>query len=313
MDSSQQYSAFGLRINSEVALPELYPAGPAGEPDVRIRLASLPADRPTASGIHFDDGGTLLVVENVASFLVSNGREIAVHPWEAVPIANVRLYLLGSAMGVLLHQRGLLPLHANAIEIGHSAAAFMGASGAGKSTLAAWFHDRGCRIVADDVSVVTFDAAKRPLVHPGIPRLRLWKEALEAGGRTPDEHPLSWQGDPTYLKYDVSIMQERASRSALPLAALYLLATGENFGIEPLGGVEAADAIFANTYRGGYVPLADGSRSHWLASLQLVRSIPLFRVTRRWGLNLLDEEGGRIRTHLDDLIGSPESRLEGRA
>ena len=74
-----------------------------------------------------------------------------------VPDANIRLYLLGSAMGVLLHQRGLLPLHANAVEIDGKAFAFMGASGSGKSTLAAWFHDHGYRIIADDVCAVRFE------------------------------------------------------------------------------------------------------------------------------------------------------------
>ena len=83
--------------------------------------------------------------------------EIVAEPRQGVPDSNVRLFLLGSAMGALLHQRGLLPLHTNAVEVGGRAFAFMGKSGAGKSTLAAWFHDRGFRIVADDVCVVGFD------------------------------------------------------------------------------------------------------------------------------------------------------------
>ena len=68
-------------------------------------------------------------------------------------------------MGAALHQRGILPLHANAVEIDHRAVAFMGASGAGKSTLAAWFHDQGYPILADDVCVIRADdgAARSPI------------------------------------------------------------------------------------------------------------------------------------------------------
>ncbi len=299
MTTTLDYVAFGLRISSDIALPELFGAGAAGAADVSIRLGSI--DGTDEPGLHTSEHGTLLVIDDVASYWVTGGSEIVAEPIAGVPDANVRLYLLGSAMGVLLHQRGLLPLHANSVAVGGGAVAFMGPSGAGKSTLAAWFHDHGFGIVADDVSVVTFNEADRPLVHPGIPRLRLWREALEASGRIVDEHPLSWRGDDSYQKYDVSILGQGACREARPLTALYLLAQGETFAIERIEGVEATDAIFANTYRGGYVPLANGTRNHWMASLQLVRTVPVFRVTRRWGLALLDEECGQIRAHAEQV------------
>ena len=79
---------------------------------------------------------------------------------------------------MILHQRSLLPLHANAMVVEGRAIGFMGHPGAGKSTLAAWFHDRGFDVLADDVCVVTPGPDGRPLAHPGIPRLRLWREAL---------------------------------------------------------------------------------------------------------------------------------------
>ncbi|MEG8053162.1 hypothetical protein QP185_07710 [Sphingomonas aerolata] len=52
-------------------------------------------------------------------------------------------YLLGTALGALLHQRALLPLHCNAIVHDGKAFLFCGDSGAGKSTLAAVFEARG--------------------------------------------------------------------------------------------------------------------------------------------------------------------------
>ena len=101
----------------------------------------------------------------------------------------MRLYLLGSAMGMLLHQRGLfrstpMPSRSTARRF-----AFMGHSGAGKSTLAAWFHDEGYRILADDVSVIGFGEGGQPTVRPGLPRLRLWRDALDATGRDPGDIP----------------------------------------------------------------------------------------------------------------------------
>ena len=98
-----------------------------------------------------------------------DGNQIVIDAAPDATDRNVRLFLLGSALGALLHQRGLLPLHANAIDLGGGAVAFSGHSGAGKSTIAAWFHDRGHRILADDVCVVGFDQSGRALVH-AVPR-----------------------------------------------------------------------------------------------------------------------------------------------
>ena len=107
-----------MHIRSELALPELLAAPPDGQPEVTIRLGRLPAGGP---GLQATDHGMLLTVDGIAQYAIADGADITIDREPGVPDANVRLYLLGSAMGVLLHQRGLLPLHANAVEIGGKA------------------------------------------------------------------------------------------------------------------------------------------------------------------------------------------------
>ena len=172
---ASHYRLFGLHLCSALDLPELCSDTLGGDPDVHIRM--------TRSDV--TDSEASLVIDGIARFAVRNGNEIIVSPEPGVPERNVRLYLLGSAMGILLHQRGLLPLHANAIEIDGKAVAFMGPSGSGKSTLAAWFHDQGYCVIADDVLVVRFDQEGQAQACAGLPRLRLWKDVLEATGRRP--------------------------------------------------------------------------------------------------------------------------------
>ena len=291
------YAVFGLRIRSELALPELFePAGP-GEPDVQIRLGEMPGGRELPPGLHIIDGTAMLFIEGVARFRISGGSEIVVDPEPTVPAANVRLFLLGSALGALLHQRGLLPLHANAVEIGGDAVAFMGGSGSGKSTLAAWFHDQGHRILADDVCVVGFGPAGRPQALPGLPRFRLWRDAIEGSGRETKDFDRSYAGDEDYEKYDVPVAAPAAAAEPGPLRALYVLERGDRFGIEPLGGLDAAEAIIANTYRGGFLDTVGSREAHWQASIRLARSTPVFRCERVWGAELLDEQARAMRDH----------------
>lgn len=300
------YHVFGLRVRSELALPELFPSDNQAEPDVTIRTGAVAPPATREPGLHVQNGALLLVVPHVARFRIEQGTAITVEPENNVPDRNVRVYLLGSAMGAILHQRGLLPLHANAVEIDGNAIAFMAPSGGGKSTLAAWFHDHGYRVIADDVCVVGFDPTANPYAAPGLPRLRLWAQALELMGREAATYPRSYVGPDQVDKFDVAIDRAGAAQSQVRLAALYVLERGEEPAIERLNGVEAADAVFANTYRGAYLSAINGHKRHWESAVRLVRSTPVFLAVRKWNLAELDEQCSHLLEHARGTV----TRLE---
>ena len=295
-DAPELYGVFGLRLRSEIPLPELFPAFGPGEADVIIRFGTVEGDHSiTPEAIR-------LVIPKVASYLITGGREIVIDPVPGCSERNIRLFLLGSALGGIIHQRGLLPLHANAIEIEGRAVAFMGHSGAGKSTMAAWFLDRGYRVLADDVCVVTMDGDGRPLAHRGIPRLRLWREAIEVSGRAVEDYELSFDD---MDKYNVPTPRSEDLRP-VPLDHLYLLRKAEEgtVGVQQLQGIEAVEALVANTYRGGYVARMGATRQHLAACLDLVRKVPVFAATRIWGFADFDAQAAALEAHARALIGA---------
>jgi hypothetical protein len=292
------YYVFGLRVRSALPLPELIPAADGDVVDVTISCGPVPRPSGAEGGLSLVDGALVLVVPGVARYRIERGKSIIVEPEPGVADRNVRLYLLGSAFGALLHQRGLLPLHANAIEIGGKAVAFMGASGEGKSTLAAWFHDRGYRIVADDVCVVRVAPDGRAYAAPGQQRLRLWKQALDASGRDSSAYARSFAGRADIDKFDVPLDSDRRLADDCELATLYVLGTADAFSIERLGGMDAAEAIFNHTYRGRYVTDAGSQQQHWTSAVALAQSIPVFRLDRPRDLSLMDEQGRAILDHI---------------
>jgi hypothetical protein len=284
------YTAFGLSIRSEIELPELFPNQSEVAPEVVIAFGVVPTPEQPGTEFAVTEQGTFLFVSGVARYWIRYGRQILIDPEPGVPPRNVRLYLLGSAMGVLLHQRGLLPLHANAVEIGGKAYAFMGESGSGKSTLAAAFHDRGFRVIADDVCVVRFGSDGAAFACPGIPRLRLWEQALTATGRSSADFERSYSGEEDLRKFDVPVAREGAAGEALAMAGLFAVATGDACEIGRLTGLEAADLVFANTYRGRFVAEAGSAVDHWQSAIRLIQSTPIFRFQRRWGFASFDEQ-----------------------
>ncbi|HEX8571414.1 MAG TPA: hypothetical protein VF759_01540 [Allosphingosinicella sp.] len=293
------YRLFGLDLRSEIDLAGLAPPCDSPAPDVEIRFGPVPAG-DSAPGYSAIPEGTLLSVAKVGRYLISDGRRIVIDPAPGASERNLRLFLLGSAIGALLHQRGLLPLHANAIDLGGRAVAFSGHSGAGKSTIAAWFHDRGYPILADDVCVIGFDEAGRALAYPGIPRLRLWREALEASGRDAGAYDRSFDD---IDKYDVPTRTDSSLRP-LPLAAIYLLRKAEEAGagagdaaIDRLTGVDGVETLMSNTYRGAYLKTIGRTGEHLAACLRVARAVPVFRAQRLWGFERFDEQAQRLHDH----------------
>lgn len=295
------YDLFGLRVRSEIELPELVASEPGDEGHVFIRRGPVPAQGEEKPGLNVREGGALLHVPDVGRYWMADGAEMVVEGQPSGSERNLRLYLLGSAFAAILHQRGLLPLHANAVELDGRAIAFMGHPGAGKSTLAAWFHDRGCRILSDDVCVVTFDEAGQAIAHPGIPRLRLWREALEATGRTAEGYEHSFDDMDKY-----NVPTEARADKAVPLSHVYWIekTDGSEAGIARMTGSAAVEALVANTYRGAYLPLMKATQRHLFQCARLANRIPVFRAGRAWGFDAFDREAGALEAHARQLISA---------
>jgi hypothetical protein len=191
-DTARDYALCGWRVASVLPLPELplWPDEP-GEPDIVIALGTVPSELPdpllVTPFLQADGAGhARYSIEGVADYLIEHGRRITIAPVMAADAPDVRLFLLGSVFGILCNQRGVLPLHACAVEIDDGAVAFAGASGVGKSTLAAAFQRRGFRLLADDVTPVDL-SGPRVRFLPGLRRIRLWADSVRAAAWDPAE------------------------------------------------------------------------------------------------------------------------------
>jgi hypothetical protein len=291
--------AFGLHFRSELELPELAPAV-AGEPDVLIRLGDVPHRLGGAARVGRRGWATpeafLFEAPGVARYLASGGGEVVIEPCVGAEASHIRTYLLGSVLGALCYQRGLFPLHANALEAQGRAIAIAGDSGAGKSTLAAHLSRRGYRVMGDDVCALSFETDGRVMVWPGARRFKLWADALAAFGQ--DTAGLEKVVDGRD-KYVLPHERDDAPTPCL-LDRLYLLATappGAPGAVRQLGGKAAFEALIANAYR-LEIATAMGRRTEVFArSIETLRQASVFVFERRWGLDRLAEEAAVLEAH----------------
>ena len=293
------YRAFGLTIASEVELPELPLAADGAAADVTIRLGDTPLTlregNPVDAGVSAKPGA-MLIDTDAARFLIEDGADILVEFKPRGSLRDTRSYLLGSAMGAIIHQRGLLPLHANVIDIGGAAVAFAGDTGAGKSTLADFFLRRGHNVLSDDVCVVTFDRTGLPMAWPGIPRIKLWQDALSVTGRSADGLERVFDEQP---KYSVPLLAD-PPRAPVPLRSVYVLETpelGAASGIRALAGAEAFDRIRSNIYRFEYATALGKSEIQFSNLVGLLNAVRIFDTSRAWGFDVFESEAEGLERH----------------
>ncbi len=242
---------YGLVVESDWPLPECIPYEGVNTPNVRFLLGEVPAEGILADSenpwVQTTDSACWINFEGVARYLISSGREIRVQPYTNRDDPMVRLFLLGTALSVLLQQRGLLPIHGNAIEVNDGCLVCVGESGAGKSTLATAFLQQGFRLLADDV--VPVDQAG--LAWPGFPRIRLW-------GETASKFAIETTGLPRILpemdKYQIPLGPGFCN-APLPVKWLYVLEAhdAETFEILPYEGMARFEPLHQNTYRVQYL------------------------------------------------------------
>ena len=255
MNPSQIYWAYQLLIDSDLVLPELLDGSHpdrAAQIDVQIRLgdagnAGDGGRRQIGPYAWCTSNELWLDVPNIGRFLIRHGNSIVIQIHPGADEDSVRLFLLGSAFGALMAQRGLLVLHGNAIRIGDQCLVCVGSSGIGKSTLAAGFLQRGYRVLADDV--VPIDTTGRAL--PGFPRIKLWRDAAD---HLEVETATLQRLRPGLSKFNYPL-DSMFERQPLPVRWIYLLDKGqvEQPQFLPMEGMQRFMPLLHNTYRRRFV------------------------------------------------------------
>lgn len=220
-----RYRLFGWSLASELALSDLPAGDPTAPVDVNVRLGEVPpledAIRLGTLVTYHRDGRVRIEIPGVAAYLIRGGSEVVIEPQIRLDAHDIRVFLLGSVVGVLCHQRGELPLHGSCVEVDGRAVVLSGLSGTGKSTLAATLVAQGARFIADDVSVVT-RAGEAFQVMPAFPRQKLWRDALTALGLSAGRRVRS-TGDGQKFEHSVA---GKFSAEPLPLALVCHLRRG---------------------------------------------------------------------------------------
>ena len=283
------FKAFGLNIQSEfpfqgIKIPE------KGFFDISVNNDSIPASLKNIKyqGIAYEsnDNQFLLTVPNVARFLIENGNKVSIEIDPVAKMHEVELFFMGSAMAVILMQRGIAPFHGSAFEKDGKCIIISGLSGAGKSSLLRFFITQGYKALTDDVCALSIKDNKI-VISPSYPSSKIWADVMQAFNLEKTKYQ---QIRPNIEKYQLSFLDSFCSE-VLEVDSIYILRNKniEEFSIAEIKGFEKVKELKANLYRPKFPEATNKEKETFIILNQLANQAKLFELTRSTSIDLLND------------------------
>lgn len=287
------YRVYGYRLKSSFSFPEFPVAKDSSPADISLRFGDVDCPVATFPGPipcrWQGDQDARFSILQVGRFHVRDGKEIIVSPAPGMQGRLLKNWILGTAFGLLLYQRGILILHGSAVALKGEAALILGAKGWGKSTLSVALCRDGFSFLTDDLAAIRWRQGHPPLIMPGPPETKLWPDTLSFLRREAASlqkiHPIS--------NKRVLPVRDFVQKPKI-LKRIYILARGETDEILPLTPREAFFEIIRHSYRIDWVP-ESMARSKFAQWTSLVNEVPTVLFRRRFSMETLMDQASRIR------------------
>ena len=294
--SNFTYLAFGLIIGSKIELPLITSSQKII--DVHIKLGTVPTtlDNPVFISplAMVKPGEAIIHIPNIAKYHIRSGQSINIEMASKSSLEDVIIFLLGSAMSAIFHQRGMLPLHASSAYYKNKAILIAGKSGSGKSTLITELLKRGLMFMSDDITAIHM-INKIPMAAPSYPRMKLWDNSfdllnLEVKGR----NRIRKKMDKYYFNLEGKL--DQTNRVVSHIFNLSLVKGIDNFSLEELDKLNAISAVSSNTYRYKSLKPHNNLHQHLLICSALASNSKIYQIKRNPFKNSLNKLADQIET-----------------
>lgn len=279
LKKTHTYKAFGIIFNSEIEIPEFYKY--SKKHDVTICYGKVPVSFKnviyTGFNYKISEKEFLINFNNSISFYVYNGKKIIIEASPKSDKNDIRAFLLSTVIGILLHQRGVLPIHSSGIEYNKKAVLFAGNPGAGKSTLAVALNKKyNFKIISDDITICKIYSNK-PLFYSSFPSAKLWLDSLNMLEIANDKLPLIRKD---LLKYRYNVINDYVQKAFAPSFIFYIdVYEKSEVSLNEITGIEKFNFLINNVFRNKMVKVIYAKKQFKISTL-LANSVKCYIIKR---------------------------------
>lgn len=285
------YKVYGLTVESEVTCEELVVWDKAENEvaDVIIEFGTPPEEvqqkLELGETCRYESQLMWFKIPGIATYCMIQGHRILIEKELDATLLDVKQFLLGSCLGMIMLQRDMIAIHGGTIAMNGKGLLITGNRGAGKSTLTSALRLKGYPLVADDVS-----AMKSLMVQPAYPQQKVCEDMMNYLGY----HPAQYK----HINLDQKIKYliptgNQFSYDPVPLQGVIELVsdeTLEHIEVEELKGSDKLMTIYNNIYRIEMKICAGVNPTFFKQCVQLTSEIPVYRMKRPTGKWTVDHQ-----------------------
>ena len=285
------YKVYGLTVESEVTCEELVVWDKAENEvaDVIIEFGTLPEEVQQQLELgevcRYESQLMWFKVPSIATYCMIQGHRILIDKELDATLLDVKQFLLGSCLGMIMLQRDMIAIHGGTIAMNGKGLLITGNRGAGKSTLTSALRLKGYPLVADDVS-----AMKSLMVQPAYPQQKVCEDMMNyLGYHSTNYKHINLDQKTKYL----IPTRDQFSYNPVPLQGVIELVSDEmidHIEVEELKGSEKLMTIYNNIYRIEMKRCAGINPTFFKQCVQLTSEIPVYRMKRATGKWTVDHQ-----------------------
>ncbi|MGL5614704.1 MAG: hypothetical protein ACRDD2_00505 [Sarcina sp.] len=244
------YKVYGLNIASYKKIIELIKIDEKEKVDVFIKTEKIERLKKRnlneKKWFHYEKKFSIFKIFNNGYFLIENGQSIIIEEELSSENRVIKAFILGLALGILIHQREEIAIHGSSIIIDEKAIIFTGKSGMGKSSLASIFKENGYKVIADDIAAITFNEKEEPFINMAYPEQKLTENFMKIRNYKIENLEFVQEKRGKYL---VDI-KDYFSYSSKKVKIIFEIVKGDNLeiSIEKINNEEKIELILNNIY-----------------------------------------------------------------
>jgi len=276
-DIKYYYDVYGLKIKSDIELPELIESNDVNyEINICIGIAPSNVVKSIEQGrnLYLNCKEIWFNIKSIGTYLIYNGNTIVVDKDANAGIEDVKTYLLGSALGMILFQRNTLAIHGGTIVINNKTLTIVGESGAGKSTLTTALRLNKYLFMADDVSVINDNL----MINSSYPQQKLCKDTMLKLGYELNQFK---KIDDDREKYKIPLKEDFISKPVKMGSICEMkIADNSKVEIEEVKGKEKLIILINNIYRIELIRKSGIPPEYFKKCLEIAQKIKFYRMYR---------------------------------